>query len=162
MSEPSFTRSGVHRRRGEGKSFWLITDLITFKAVGEDTNGAFTVTEVSAGPDIGPPPHIHRHADECFHILEGTFEFSLAGEAFTAAAGSFVYLPKGVIHTHKAGGAGPARALVTQVPSGVEHFIQEAGTPATDPSARPGPPTASDLERVLSAAEKYGIDVPRE
>src|SRR5438128_1226174 len=28
-------------------------------------------------------------------ILEGTFDFSLAGRAFTAGAGAFVYLPKG-------------------------------------------------------------------
>jgi quercetin dioxygenase-like cupin family protein len=49
--------------------------------LGDDTNGAFSVAEVDAGPELGPPPHIHRHADESFYILEGTFDFSLAGQA---------------------------------------------------------------------------------
>src|SRR5205814_10309474 len=56
------------------------------------------------GPELGPPPHIHRHHDESFYVLDGTFEFSLAGRAFTAGPGSFVHLPKGVVHTHRAGG----------------------------------------------------------
>ena len=159
MSEQPST-GGIHLSRGEGKSFWLLTDLHTFKAVGDETNGRLVVAELVAGPEMGPPPHIHRHADESFYILEGTFEFSLAGWPFTAGVGSFVYLPKGVIHTHKAGGNSPAKALVMQSPAGVERFIQEAGTPATDTSARPSPPTPSDIERILTIAAKHGIEVP--
>ena len=151
---------GIHLGKGEGKSFWLLTDLHTFKVVGDDTNGAFTVSELTAGPELGPPPHIHRDNDESFYILEGTFDFSLAGQAFTADAGSFVYLPKDVVHTHRAGGGGSARALVIQSPAGVERFIAEAGTPATDPSARPAPPEMSELERIVAIALKHGIEVP--
>jgi quercetin dioxygenase-like cupin family protein len=161
MAEPSLPRGGVQIGPGKGNSFWLLTDLHTFKVVGEDTNGAFTVAELTAGPEMGPPPHIHRNADESFYILEGTFEFSLAGQAFTAGAGSFVYLPKGVVHTHQAGGGRPAKALVLQTPAGVERFIAEAGTPAPDVSTRPGPPDQATLERIVGAALKHGIEVPQ-
>ena len=82
MSQPPLTQGGIHLGRGEGKSFWLLTDLHTFKIVGDDTNGALTVAELTAGPELGPPPHIHRNSDETFYILEGTFDFSLAGQAF--------------------------------------------------------------------------------
>ena len=160
MSQPSLTEGGVHVGKGEGKSFWLLTDLHTFKVVGDDTNGAFTVAELTAGPELGPPPHIHRHNDESFYILEGTFDFSLAGRAFTARAGAFVYLPRGVVHTHRAGGGASARALVIQAPAGVERFIEEAGKPATDPSVRPAPPERSELERIVTIAQKHGIEVP--
>lgn len=160
MTESSLTQGGIHLGRGQGKSFWLLTDLHTFKAVGAETNGAFTVAELTAGPELGPPPHIHRNADESFYILEGTFEFSLAGRAFTAGPGSFVYLPKGVVHTHRAGGGAPARALVIQSPAGVERFIEEAGKPATDTSARPSPPEMPELARIVGIAQKHGIDVP--
>ncbi len=146
--------------RGDGRSFWLLTDLHTFKVVGDDTNGAFTVAELTAGPELGPPPHLHRHADESFYILEGTFDFSLAGRPFSAGAGAFVYLPKGVIHTHRAGGGKPARALVMQSPAGVERFIQEAGKPATDPSVPPAPPGPADFEKIVAIAAKHGIEVP--
>jgi len=146
--------------KGEGKSFWLLTDLHTFKVVGADTGGAFVVAELTAGPEMGPPPHIHRHADETFYILDGTFDFMLAGRDFSAGAGAFVYLPKGIVHTHRAGGGKPARALVMQSPAGVEKFIEEAGKPAGNPSARPSPPEMSELQRIVAVALKHGIDVP--
>ena len=159
MSE-SLPSGGVHLGPARGKSFWLLTDLHTFKVTGEDTNGAFVAAELTAGPEIAPPPHIHRNADESFYVLDGTFEFSLAGQQFTAGPGSFVYLPKGVVHTHRAGGGKPARALVIQTPAGVERFIQEAGVEATDPSVRPGPPDMAVFEKIVRAAQRHDIEVP--
>src|SRR6266581_4475543 len=80
----SLAHGGVHLAAGEGKSFWLLTDLHTFKAVGSDTGGAFTVAELTAGPELGPPPHIHHNCDEHFWIVDGVFDFSLAGQPFSA------------------------------------------------------------------------------
>ena len=161
MSQPSSTQGAIHLGNGEGKAFWLLTDLHTFKIVGDETNGAFTVAELTAGPELGPPPHIHRHADESFYILEGTFDFSLNGQPFSAGSGAFVHLPKGVVHTHRAGGGAPAKALVIQAPAGIERFIEEAGKPADDLSARPAPPEMPELERIVAIAQKHGIEVPR-
>jgi mannose-6-phosphate isomerase-like protein (cupin superfamily) len=160
VSSSNLPKGGVHQGKGQGTSYWLLTDLHTFKVVGDDTNGAFALAELSAGPDLGPPPHIHHRADECFYVLEGTFDFSLAGQAFSAGPGSFVYLPKGVVHTHLAGGGAPARAIVMQTPAGIEHFISEAGKDATDTSKRPAPPEPSDFARIVAIAQKHGIEVP--
>jgi quercetin dioxygenase-like cupin family protein len=160
VSHSSLPQGGVHQGKGDGKSFWLLTDLHTFKVVGDDTHGAFVVAELTADFELGPPPHIHNHADESFYILEGTFDFSLAGNAFSAGPGAFVYLPKGVVHTHKAGGSARARALVMQSPAGVERFIAEAGTPATDLSHPPAPPEMSALAKIVAIAQKHGIEVP--
>ena len=157
---PHLPQGGVQLGPGEGQAYWLLTDLLRLKVVGRDTNSAFTILEVTAGPEMGPPPHIHRYSDESFYILEGTYDFSLDGQAFSAGPGSFVYLPKGVIHTHQAGGGKPARALVVQSPAGVENFIMEAGQPATDPSVRPALPAQADLVKVVAIAQKHGIDVP--
>jgi quercetin dioxygenase-like cupin family protein len=150
----------VHIGKGGGRAYWLLTDLHTFKITGDETNGELTVAELVARPELSPPPHIHRNADESFYVLEGTFDFMLAGQTFSAGAGAFVHLPRGVVHMHGAGGGAPARALVMQSPSGVEHFIAEAGTPATDPSVRPAPPQPSDLGRIVAIALKHGIEVP--
>ena len=78
MSESSLPQGAVHQAKGGGTSFWLMTDLHTFKVVGADTDGAFAVAELTADFALGPPPHIHHNADESFYILEGTFDFSLA------------------------------------------------------------------------------------
>lgn len=160
MPTSSLPQGGVLLDKSAGTSFWLLMDLHTFKVTGDDTNGAFTVAELTASAEMGPPPHIHRNADESFFITEGTFDFSLAGKTFSAGAGAFVYLPKGVVHTHSAGGGTPAKALVIQTPSGVERFIAEAGKPATDPQVRPAPPGMADFEQIVAIAKKHGIDVP--
>jgi quercetin dioxygenase-like cupin family protein len=157
VSDTTLAIGGVNLQQGQGRAFWLLTDRLTFKAVGADTNGAFTIVELDAGADGGPPPHVHRDAEESFYILEGTFDFSLAGQAFAAGPAAFVHLPKGVVHTHRAGGGAPAKALVIQSPAGVEHFIAELGTPIADPSTLPVIP---DVERIVSVAQKHGIDVP--
>jgi len=150
----------VHISPQAGKSFWLTTDRFTFKLVGADTHGAFTLVESIARPEFGPPPHIHHRQDECFCILDGTFEFSLDGRTFSAGAGSVVHLPKGHVHTHRAAGSVPAKALVFYTPAGLEHFIEEAGTPVTDAAATPAPPAMPELERIVAIASRHGIEVP--
>jgi mannose-6-phosphate isomerase-like protein (cupin superfamily) len=144
---------------GEGRSLWFAADLYTAKAVSEDTDGAFTLFELTAAPQFGPPPHIHHREDEVYYVLEGEFEFLDNDRAFTAGAGSFVYLPKGRLHMHRNAGDTPAKALVLNTPAGLEEFIEEGGQPATDPSSPP-PPEAQDLERLVAIAPKYGIEVP--
>jgi quercetin dioxygenase-like cupin family protein len=143
-----------------GKSFWLTTDQHTLKLVSEDTNGAFSMIEVTARPEFGPPPHIHHRQDECFYILEGSFEFTYEGRKFTAGRGSVVHLARGRVHTHRAAGNAPARALALYTPAGLEQFIEEAGTPVVDPAATPAAPTMPDLEKIVAIASKYGIEVP--
>jgi quercetin dioxygenase-like cupin family protein len=160
VADGRVVEAGKHIARSAGKSLWLTSDLFTFKVVGEDTNGAFSLAHVTAGAEFGPPPHIHHREDESFYVLEGSFEFSIGGRTFTAGAGSFVYLPKGVVHMHRAAGSAPAKAVVLYTPAGVERFIEEAGKPATDLSATPPPPELPELERIVAIAQRYGIEVP--
>ena len=46
-----------------GHSLSVVGDILTFKAVGEDTNGQYTLIELRVDPEIGPPPHIHHRED---------------------------------------------------------------------------------------------------
>ena len=91
------SRKAGNRRREADR---LLTILFTFKATAAETNDALAIAELDADPAVGPPPHIHRDADESFYILEGTFDFSLDGRPFSAGTGSFVLLPRGIVHTH--------------------------------------------------------------
>ena len=150
----------VQLDRGAGTAYWLLTSLFTFKVTGVETNGSLSVAELEADPALGPPPHIHRLADESFYVLEGTFDFTLNGRPFSAGPGSFIHLPRGVVHTHSAGGGQLARALVIQSPAGVEDFIAEAGSIATDRLRRPAPPDGAALGRIVAIAAAHGIDVP--
>jgi quercetin dioxygenase-like cupin family protein len=156
-SEP---RRTVLTSPGEGKSFWLAGDLVTFKATGADTLGAFLLVEATSPPQGGPPPHRHSREDEAFYILEGTFEFLAGDQTITATAGSFVSGPKGITHTFKNVGTTPGKfLLIVSPPEGFESFVKAAALPATDPSSPPPPPGPQELEQLVALAGQYGIEI---
>jgi mannose-6-phosphate isomerase-like protein (cupin superfamily) len=156
------TRSAQHLSPGEGKALWWVTDLYIAKQVSEDTDGVFTLFEVTAAPQSPPAPHIHHREDETYYVLEGEFEFLDEDRTFRAGAGSLVYLPKDRLHSHRNPTDVPAKALVLYTPAGnIEKFVEETGKPARDPSSLPPPPEEAEIERMVAIAqEKYGFEAP--
>ncbi len=157
------TRSSAQQLSpGEGRAWWFLTDLYVAKRVSEDTDGVFTLFEVTAGPQSPPAPHIHHREDETYYVLEGEFEFLDQDRTFTAGAGSLVYLPKDRLHSHRNPGDVIAKALVLHTPAGnIEKFVEEVSKPATDPTSLPPPPEEADIKRLVTiAVEKYGFEVP--
>ncbi len=148
-----------HVAPGEGKAFWVAGDLVTFKVVGEDTGGAYSLFKVTTQPGGGPPPHVHRSEDEIFCVLEGEHEISIGGRTVRVGAGSIVYGPRNVSHAYKNVGETPGRILGFVAPAGLEGFFEEVGEEATDESS-PSPFGQKEIERLLAAAPKYGIEIP--
>jgi mannose-6-phosphate isomerase-like protein (cupin superfamily) len=142
---------------GEGRAFWLVTDHVTIKVAGEETDGAYVLAEVVVPPDGGPPPHVHHREDECFTILEGEFEFLAGDRTVRAGAGAVVFGPRGVPHTFKNVGSAPGRMILVASPAGFERFVADAGVAVAE-SPRPpaGPP---DVEALTAVAAKYGIEL---
>ena len=143
---------------GQGKSFWVLGDLYTFKVTGKETNGSFTVIDQVIQPQGGPPPHIHHKEDEAFYVLEGKFAFLCGENQSVFEAGSFVYVPKGTLHTFKNIDSKQGRLLVTITPAGLEEFFYAIGTPAVDlrnpPAFDPGV-----IEKLMRLAENYQMDI---
>src|SRR4051812_23469358 len=88
----------LHRPSGSGETFWGPGDMYRFLVTGEQTGGAYFAMEALLPPGGGPPPHIHRHEDETFYIVEGACDFLLGEETITAGAGDFVNVPRGAVH----------------------------------------------------------------
>jgi quercetin dioxygenase-like cupin family protein len=151
-------RQAVHIADGEGKTLWVADELMTFKVSGEDTAGAYALTDSVVPPGGGPPPHIHHREDEAFWVLQGELEVMVGETAFRASAGSFVHLPKDIPHAYENVGTGPARFLTLVVPAGVEKFFEEVGNPGNDVSSPP-PFEEEDIEKLLAVAPKYGAEI---
>src|SRR5918994_7212658 len=143
---------------GEGKMLWVVDELMTFKASGEDTGGAYALTDSMVPPGGGPPPHIHHWEDEAFWVLEGELEVMVGESTFRASAGSFVHLPKDIAHAYENVGTEPARFLTLIVLAGLEKLFEEVGKPGSDVSSQP-PFEEKDIEKLLTVAPKYGAEI---
>ena len=148
----------THVSPGEGRAIWCVGDTYTFKAVSEDTSGAYTLFEASIPPQSGPPPHIHHWEDEAYYILEGELEVLDNDRTMTVSAGSFVHIPKGTLHCFKNVGETLARMLLFFTPAGFEKFFFEVGQPAEKGEKAP-PLGPEEIERTLVAAPKHGLEV---
>ena len=154
------TSNHVIKQTGEGKSFWVGTSLITCKAESVITHGRYSLFELIDQPQNGPPRHVHHRDDEAYYILEGKYEIYRANEPPTeATTGSFIYFPKGVVHTYKNVGKGPGRMLVVNTRAGLEGFFEEVGQPATDTSSPPILVQTPDFGKMIEIARKYDIEI---
>ncbi len=70
-----------------------------FKVDGEETLGAYSLSEWWLDPNTaGPHPHQHPE-DHVFYVIQGVLSLSLDGDRFNAERGTYVLIPGGVSHT---------------------------------------------------------------
>ena len=122
-----------------------------------DTDGCFSVHDnvIPAGSP-GPLPHLHRDHEETFYVLEGELAVRVGERRITAPVGSFVVIPRGVVHQPSNPTAEPARVLLIFSPAGMEHFFEEAAEGRIPLQAVPT--DLDDLEKRDAFTEKYGYE----
>lgn len=149
----------IHSKPGEGQAYSAVGDVYRILASGEQTGGAYVLSEARVLPGGGPPPHIHRREDEGFFILEGEITFTVDGKRLVAGPGTFVQGPRNIPHAFKNEGSVPARMLILVTPPGFDKFITSIATPVPSFDSPPLPVTPADIERLLTIAPRYGIEI---
>ena len=149
------TDRGIVLDADQGEALWFNNDLLTFKATGAQTGGAFVAMEELARRGKATPLHTHPEEDETFYVLEGEARFHLDGSEQTLGAGAFVSVPRGVPHAYVVV-SDVARVLILITPGdgAMEAFFRDAGEPAAEralPAERP-----LDMARIGAAAERTG------
>lgn len=96
----------------------------------EQGNAAYVawIGAMAAG-DEGPSLHVHPHTDEGFYVAGGELTFRFGDREVVAPAGTFVFVPRGVVHTARNSGPGPMRGLILLSPGGAEHVTQPVDGP---------------------------------
>lgn len=146
---------------GEGRSLWVLGELVTCKVTSEQTGGAYSLFEVVSQPRGGPPPYIEHQEDECFSVLEGEFEFLDNERTIRAGVGALIYIPRGNLRGYKNVGDEPGRMLVSQTPGGLhERFFEEVGEEARDLTTPPPMDASPDVDTMATIAARYGIEIP--
>jgi len=147
------------RTPGEGRTIAVVGDVYRFLATGEDTNGKYALWEAVVPPGGGPPPHVHSREEEGFYVLEGEITFTINGERFVASAGTFANMPVGTPHSFKNESGVPAKMLISVAPAGLEQMFFEVGVPLAEGATTALPPTHDEVERLLAAASRYGVEI---
>jgi len=154
VSTPEQHSGTIVLQPGEGKTVSVLGDQYTYKAVGEQTGGAYGLVVTTAPPgSSGPPPHLHRTEDEALYVLEGELTLMIGDRTRIAPAGSFAFIPRGAVHAFSNPGSDVAKALVIISPAGFEQAFQEF---SQIPPRGDGSP---DVERLVATAEKYHCQI---
>jgi mannose-6-phosphate isomerase-like protein (cupin superfamily) len=93
------------------------------KAMTDDTEGRFSLLEVTVARDI--PRHTHNVADECIYVLEGELGVDFDDRVLSVTKGMFVLLPHGVPHALRCASSPPPRVLQISSPGGWECYLED-------------------------------------
>jgi quercetin dioxygenase-like cupin family protein len=147
------------RTSGRGRTLAVVGDVYRFLVTGKETGGKYAQMEAIVPPGGGPPPHLHRREEEGFYILEGEIAFYIGEERIVAKAGTFANMPIGIPHAFKNESDRPAKMLVTIAPAGLEEMFFEFGVELQEGSTSGIPPTSAEIEKLISIAPNYGIEL---
>ena len=153
------TQAATIRTPREGRRLGVVGDVYRFLVTGEETDGKYATFEAFVPPGGGPPPHLHRREAESFLVLEGVMTFQHGDERIVASEGTFLHMPVGSVHCFKNESNEVARLLISVVPAGLEQMFFEVGLPLGENDQSAPPPTAADIEKLIEASSRYGIEI---
>jgi mannose-6-phosphate isomerase-like protein (cupin superfamily) len=117
----------------------------SLKASRSSTRGSLTLIE--SVTDGGAPPHVHEREDEAMYVIDGQITVHCGDDTFVAGEGSFVFMPRGVLHDWDVDGD-RASVLIIATPGGLEEFLDEFHA-------------AADWPARDAVAARYGLRFPR-
>ena len=141
----------------EGRALWHLGALLTFKALGSETDGQFWAIEGFADRNMAVPLHSHSREDEYWFVLEGQVRFITDTEDRVGGPGTFVYIPRNVPHTFQVISE-TARWLGVGTPAGFDDWFFETGEPAAALTLPPAPAAPPDVDALVASLKTYGTD----
>jgi hypothetical protein len=131
---------------------------MSVKADHTETGGAFSLLEAEEPPGFGPPSHIHRDAAEAFYVIKGEYIIFLEGKEIACPAGSFIFIPAGVVHGFRVGKV-VSRKLNLYTPSAMVGYFDELSLALkrgdVDDASRSAIATAHSMDVLEPGADGY-------
>ena len=140
--------------RGEPR--WFFGGLVEVKASAADTDGEYTLLDVTMPANAAAPLHVHHTEDEGFFVLEGSVTIHLGDESVTLGAGQHAFGPREIPHRFDVGPDG-ARMLWVLTPGGFEALVEEASVPAAAPTLPPADVVPPD--NIAEIARRHGNEL---
>ena len=108
---------------GAGRTIRVLAGVVTFKIDSPESDGADNLHESVVGPGRSARAHRHSRHPEHVCVLEGELSWRLGDRTVIAPAGSFLVIPRGVVHGFANERSEPARMFVLTSPGGFEGFM---------------------------------------
>lgn len=133
MSE---TKSTQHFHAMQGKAYQLGQLKLAFKHSDDEDEGSYSLFESLEPPGAGVALHRHPSYQETFIVLEGRFEFVVAGERHQLGPSELLVIPRGAPHGFTCTSTESGRLLTISSPARVfEAFVAEISVANLDPAA---------------------------
>jgi quercetin 2,3-dioxygenase len=108
--------------------------VIDFKVSTLDTDGGFSVLEITSFDKGGPERHLHHEQDEWFYVVEGEHVIEVGEERYELGPGDSVLAPRKVANVWAHVGEGTGRLIAALQPAGeIEAFFDELATLGSSP-----------------------------
>jgi quercetin dioxygenase-like cupin family protein len=136
---------------------WFIDNVVYIHVDGEQSGGAYSLSETWGARGNMPPLHVHRRNDETFYVLEGDVRLFVGDCEVVLAPGQAALAPRGVPHAYRVE-SDRARWIVINSPAGYEQFVRAASEPAPRAELPPAG-RHSDRAALARAAAEQGIEI---
>ena len=138
-----------------GIPLWVVGHKLT----SIETTGNYAFADIETTPEVpGPPPHHHVDADELYYVLEGTIEFMRDGTWHTVEKGGTFSVPKGTLHTFRAGHEAPSRFISIHDPgANMDALFLDYGIPVEEPNSFERSVSEDAIEAFTAAAADHGM-----
>jgi len=117
----SLPKGAIVLPRNGGRRYEMGALSAVFKADDGETQERYSVSEWWLRPNSdGPGAHFHEDNDEVFYVLNGSPEIRIGEDWVSLERGSFVLIPRGVMHDFRNTTGKEAGPLNFFIPGGFE------------------------------------------
>jgi quercetin dioxygenase-like cupin family protein len=143
----------VALKAGEPDEVTYDAGTARFLASSEDTNGAWSLVELTEMPGYKTRIHRHNYTDETYYVLEGVLTAKIADKTYELPAGSYIVIPRGTPHAQGNLGKVPVKVLLTMTPGGFEQSFKDRAELIK--TVKPDNPNFIKMREAMMTKQKY-------
>jgi len=107
----------------DAPAFWFLNAVHLLLARIESEGGSYSLVHLTISPEFSTPYHVHHTEDEALYVLAAELTFICDGRKIIRAAGSYIFLLRGVPHGFRCTGGEDSRVLIHVMPGGAVGVI---------------------------------------
>lgn len=161
QTKPDDSLTGQDKKRpkivalkpGEPDEITYDAGTARFLVTSEETNGAWSLVELTEKPGYKTRLHRHNYTDETYYVLEGVLTAKIADNTYELPAGSYILIPHGTPHAQGNLGKVPVKVLLTMTPGGFEGSFKDRAELIK--TIKPDDPNFKKLREAMMVKRKY-------